>query len=61
MIFLHGTLVQDEAPPHEVWIQKVEQIKRHYVDKHFKFGNTWRCYEADLEHITAVHYIQVLL
>ena len=35
MIFLHSTLVQDEAPPHEVWIQKVEQFKRHYVDKHY--------------------------
>ena len=35
MIFLYGTVVQDEAPPHKVWIQKVEQFKRHCVDKYY--------------------------
>ena len=33
-IFLHGTLAHDDASPHLVWSQKVQQLGRYYPDEH---------------------------
>ena len=33
-IFLHDTLAYNDALPHQVWLQKVLQLKRYRPDKH---------------------------
>ena len=33
-IFLHGSLVHDVALPYQVWLQKVQQQRRHHSDEH---------------------------
>ena len=33
-IFLHGTLANDDASPYQVWLQKVQQLKRQRLDEH---------------------------
>ena len=33
-IFLHDTLAQDVASPHQVWSQKVQQLSRYHSDEH---------------------------
>ena len=33
-IFLHDTLAHDDASPHQVWLQKVQQLMRYHPDEH---------------------------
>ena len=33
-IFLQDTLVHDVASPDQVWLQKLQQVKRYYPDEH---------------------------
>ena len=33
-IFLRDTLAPDVASPHQVWLQKVQQLRRYRPDKH---------------------------
>ena len=33
-IFLHDTLAHDVAPPYQVWLQKVQQLRRYRPDEH---------------------------
>ena len=33
-IFLHSTLAHDDASPHQVWLQKVQQLRRYRPDEH---------------------------
>ena len=33
-IFLHDTLAYDAASPYQVWLQKVEQLRRYRPDDH---------------------------
>ena len=33
-IFLHDTLAYDDALPHQVWLQKVQQLRRYCPDEH---------------------------
>ena len=33
-IFLHGTLAQDDASPCQVWLRKVQQLRKYRSDEH---------------------------
>ena len=33
-IFLHDTLAHDVASPYQVWLQKVQQLRRNHTDEH---------------------------
>ena len=33
-IFLHDTLAHDDASPHEVWLQKVQQLRSYHPDEY---------------------------
>ena len=33
-IFLHDTLAHDVASPYQVWLQKVQQLRRYHPDEH---------------------------
>ena len=33
-IFLHDTVAHDVASPHQVWLQKVQQLRRHRSGQH---------------------------
>ena len=33
-IFLHDTLIHDDASPYQVWLQKVQHFRRYYPDEH---------------------------
>ena len=33
-IFLHDTLAHDDASPYQVWLQKVQQLRRYCPDEH---------------------------
>ena len=33
-IVLNGTLANDDASPYQVWLQKVQQLRRYYPDVH---------------------------
>ena len=33
-IFLHDTLAHDVASPYQVWLQKVQQLRRYRPDEH---------------------------
>ena len=33
-IFLHDTLAHDVASPYQVWLQKVQQLRRYHSDEH---------------------------
>ena len=33
-IFLHDTLVNDDASPYQVWLLKVQQLRRYCPDEH---------------------------
>ena len=33
-IFLHDTLVHDDASPYQVWLQNVQQLRRYRPDEH---------------------------
>ena len=33
-IFLHDTLAYDNASPYQVWLQKVQQLRRYCPDEH---------------------------
>ena len=32
--FLHDTLAHDDASPHQVWLQQVQQLRRYRPDEH---------------------------
>ena len=44
-IFSHDTLAHDVASPYQVWLQKVQQLKRYHPDEHslefLTFSVTW--------------------
>ena len=46
-IFLHGTLAHDVPSPYQVWLQKVQQLRRYRPDEHslefstFSVALTW--------------------
>ena len=33
-IFLHDTLAHDLASPYQIWLQKVQQLRRYHSDEH---------------------------
>ena len=33
-IFLHDTLAHDVASPYQVWLQNIQQLRRHRPDEH---------------------------
>ena len=33
-LFLHYTLAHDDTSPYKVWLQKVQQLRRYYPEKH---------------------------
>ena len=33
-IFLHDTLAHDVASPYQLWLQKVQQLRRYHPDEH---------------------------
>ena len=33
-IFLHGTLTHNDASPYQVWLQKVQQLRRYCPEEH---------------------------
>ena len=33
-IFLHDTLAHDDASPYQIWLQKIQQLRRHCPDEH---------------------------
>ena len=33
-IFLHDTVAHDVASPYQVWLQKVQQLRRYHPDEH---------------------------
>ena len=34
LIFLHDTLAHDVASPYQVWLQKIQQLRRYCQDEH---------------------------
>ena len=34
LIFLHDTLAHDVASPYQVWLQKIQQLRRYPPDEH---------------------------
>ena len=33
-VFLHGTLAPDDASPYQIWLQKVQQLRRYRPAEH---------------------------
>ena len=33
-VFLHDTLAHDVASPYQVYLQKIQQLRRYYPDEH---------------------------
>ena len=33
-ILLHDTLAHDDASPYQIWLQKIQQLRRHCPDEH---------------------------